>query len=275
MQIVFLNGKFLKAEQARVSILDPGFLYGFGLFETMRSYHQRIIYFDEHLERIRNSCKIMEMKFPYPPDKLKEIIKRAIKINNLSDAYVRLTLWKAQKGISTLVTVKKYRPYPLDKYKKGLRARISGLKQNEDSPLAQLKTSNYLLYRLAHLEAKNKGFDEAVILNQRGYIAETSRANIFLVKDKALFTPSLECGCLDGITRRVILDLAKKYRIPANEGKFSLSDLSSADEAFCTNSLFGLMPLASLERKKLAKGPGQYELTRFFSRKYQRLLSGK
>lgn len=275
MQIVFLNGKFLKAEQAKVSTLDAGFLYGFGLFETMRSYHCHIVYLDLHLERIRNSCKLMDMKFPYPLNKLKAGIERTVEINNFPDAYVRLSLWKAQRGTDTLILVKKYRPYPAHKYKNGFRACVSRFRQNEDSFLARLKTSNYLLYRLAYLEAKNKGFDEAIILNSRGYIAETSRANIFLVKDKALFTPSLECGCLDGITRRLILNLAKKYRIPVNEGNFTLSDLFNADEVFFTNSLMGIMPLASLERKRLKQRPGQYRLTGFFGKKYKSLLSGK
>lgn len=273
-EILFLNGKFLSPNEAKISILEPGFLYGWGLFETMRSYNNHIVYFDAHLKRIKKSCALIGIEFPYSLDRLKEVIQKTIKINGFSDAYVRLTLWKSEKGADILVMVKKYQPHPLKKYKNGFRACISRFKQNENSFLAQLKTTNYLFYQLAYLEAKKKGLDEGVILNNRGYIAEGSRTNIFLVKSKVLFTPRLECGCLNGITRKVVFDLAKKYDIKVYEGNFTLSDLYGADEAFFTNSLIGIMPLTSIERHKLSKGTSQYKLTRFFMEKYKSLLLG-
>lgn len=270
-KIIFLNGKFVLQEEVKVSVLTPGFLYGWGLFETMRSYHNKIVYFNQHLVRIKNSCRLMDMKFPYPLAKLKEIIKKTVKINDFKDAYVRLTLWKSDPGTDTLITVRKYQPYSYRKYRQGLRACIYPFRQNENSFFVRLKTTNYLLYRFAYLEAEDKGFDEAIILNNRGYIAEGSHSNIFLVKDKEIFTPALECGCLDGITRRVIFDLAKKHNIRIYEGNLSIRDLSTADEAFLTNSLMGIMPLASLERKTIGKNKCK-KLTRFFIEKYHCLL---
>lgn len=269
--IVFLNGRFIPQEEARLPILTPGFLYGWGLFETMRSYNNNIVYFDRHLERIKQSCGLVDIGFPYPLHRLKEIIQETIKINGFPDASVRLALWKTQKRADILVVVKKYRPYPLKKYKNGFRACVSSFKQNENSFLARLKTSNYLFYQLAYLEAKKKGVDEAIILNNRGYIAEGSRTNVFLVKDKELFTPGLECGCLDGITRQVVWDLAKKYRISISAGNFTLFDLYAADEAFFTNSLIGIMPLTYLERNPIAKG-SVGKITKFFMKKYSFLL---
>ena len=269
---IFLNGRFIFQEEARLPIFTPGFLYGWGLFETMRSYKKHIVYFSRHLERIEKSCGLINIAFPYPLERLKEIIQEAIKINGFPDASVRLTLWRAKKGTDTLVIVKKYRPYPTKKYKKGFRACISRLKQNENSFLAHLKTSSYLFYQLAYLEAKNKELDEAIILNNRGYITEGSRTNIFLIKDRELFTPALECGCLDGITRQVVWDLAKKYRIPVSTGNFTLSDLYAADEAFFTNSLIGIMPLTYLERNPITRG-GIGKITKFFMQKYNLLLT--
>jgi branched-subunit amino acid aminotransferase/4-amino-4-deoxychorismate lyase len=269
---VFLNGKFIPQEEAKLAVSTPGLLYGWGLFETMRAYNNRIVYFDAHLERIKHSCKLIYITFPYSIDKLKNIIQRTVKINGFADAQVRLTLWKSEAGIDILVSVKKYQPYSSQKYKEGFRARVSSFRQSENSHLARLKTTNYLLYRLAYLEAEEKGFDEAIILNNRGYIAEGSRANIFLVKDRALWTPALECSCLDGITRKAVLDLARKYNIQAYEGNLTLYDLDKAEEAFLTNSLFGIMPLGSVERHGIGKSTGQYKLTRFFMGKYRSLL---
>jgi branched-subunit amino acid aminotransferase/4-amino-4-deoxychorismate lyase len=203
--------------------------------------------------------------------KVKDIIQRIVKINGIKDAYVRLTLWKSERGADTLIIAKKYQPYSSQEYKKGFRACISPFRQNEDSFLAQLKTTNYLLYRLAYTKAREKGFDEAIILNHKGYIAETSRSNLFFIKDKELFTPSLECSCLNGITRRVVFDLAKKYNIKAYEGNFSMPDLYASDEAFLTNSLVGIMPLVSVEERRIGLGRSRYKLTRFFIERYKSL----
>lgn len=270
-EIVFLNGKFLSKEEAKVSISTPGFLYGWGLFETMRSYNNKIVYLEEHLIRIKDSAKLIKIKFNYSLTKLKPIIKQAVKLSGFKDVYVRLNLCKADSGTDTLVMARKYQPYPKAKYKQGFRAAISPFRQNEDSLLAQLKTMNYLSYQLSYLQAQDKNFDESIILNSRGIISEASRSNIFFIQDKQLFTPALECGCLSGITRKVIFDLAKKYHIPVNEGKFRLDDLYNSDEAFLTNSLMGVMPLASIENRIIGKGEAG-RLTRFFIKKYSHFL---
>jgi len=271
-EIVFLNGKFIPQGQARVSVLTPGFLYGWGLFESMRAYNNRIIYLDVHLARLKESAKLLGIKYPYAAEELKGIIRNAIKINGFKDAYVRLTLWKSDKGADILVMVKKYKPYPPRKFTEGFDTCISSFRQKESSFLTQLKTINYLFYRLACKQANEKGFDEAVILNHRGYIAEATRSNLFFIKDKELFTPSLKCGCLDGITRRVVFDLAKIYNIKVFEGNFSISDLYSSDEAFLTNSLMGIMPLASVEERRIGPDINRNNITRFFIEKYKSLL---
>lgn len=257
-------------DEAQLPLITPGFLYGWGLFETMRSYNNKIVYLNEHLARIKNSSKLIKMTFPYSQARLKKIIKETVKINNFKDAYVRLTLWvKSNNLTDTSIIVRRYKPFSAKKYKRGFSCSISLLRLCEDSFLAGLKTTNYLLYQLSYLEAKNKGFDEAIILNNRGYICEGSRSNIFFVKDNEIFTPALECGCLDGITRQVIFDMAKKYNIKIEEGRFTLGNLYEADEAFLTNSLMGVMPLESIE-KQLIDGPSK--ITKFFMKKHELLL---
>ncbi len=267
-EIIFLNGKFMPVKEASLSILTPGFLYGWGVFETMRACNNKIVYFAGHLKRIKESAKLLDIKCPYLESRMKVIIQKTIKLNSFKDAYVRLTLWKNKKGADALVVVKKYEPYPASKYKEGFRALVSSLRQNEASLIAQLKTTNYLLYRLAYKQAIEKGFDEALILNHKGYITEGARSNLFFARDKELFTPSLKCGCLDGITRKAAFDLAKRYKIKVFEGNFTVEDLINSDEAFLTNSLMGIMPLASVESRRIGRG----ELTGLFMKGYASLL---
>lgn len=270
---IFLNGKFVLEEGAKISALPGGYLYGWGIFETMRSYNNKIVYLEQHLSRIKKSCKLINMRFPYNINKLKEVIKRTVKINGFSDAYVRLTLRKSKAGTEASVITKVYQPPPSKKYKDGFRACISMLKQNEGSLLSRIKTENRLLYQLSYLKAREKGFDESIILNSRGYITEASRSNLFFIKKDEIFTPNLECGCLEGVTRKVIFDFAKKYGIPLEEGNFTLSNLYDATEAFLTNSLMGIMPLASIEKSRIGKG--RNKLTRFFMERYKYLLRGE
>ena len=152
-----------------------------------------------------------------------------------------------------------------------MRLAVSPLRQNEDSFLCRIKTANRLLYELTYIQAKKKGFDGSVILNSSGYIAEGTRSNIFFVKDDALFTPSLSCGCLDGVTRRVVFSLAKKYKIQVYEGNFILRDLLEAEEAFLTNSLVGIMPVASVDNKSIGKAKCR-KLTESLIKRYNCLL---
>ncbi|MDD5165959.1 MAG: aminotransferase class IV [Candidatus Omnitrophica bacterium] len=269
-ETIFFNGKFLR-EEARAAETSVASLYALGLFETMRSCNNKIVYLDQHIERIKSSAKLIGIKLIYSPDKLKKIIRETVSLNSVKDARVKLTLWRAGNKSGILVTIEGYRPYPLKKYNTGFSAGISRFRQGENSLLARIKTTSRILYRLSLEEAIRKGFDEALILNNHGFIAEATRSNVFLVKSGDLFTPSLACGCLDGITRRAVLDLARRNNIKAYEGKFTPLDLYAADEVFLTGSLMGLMPVSSLERKKI----GQVKcnsLTKFLIRKYSCLL---
>lgn len=272
-EVIFLDGKPITNKEAKISVSEPGFLYGWGLFETMRAYRGRIVYLSEHLKRLKSSSRLIRLECLYPSVKLKKMIDDAIALGNFKDAYVKLSLWKSEKDARVLIVARRYQPYPFLKYRRGFQAVISRFRQNEDSLLARIKTTNRLLYELSFREAKEKGFDEAVILNNRGYIAEASRSNIFLVKDNNLFTPALENGCLDGVTRKAIFDLAKRYKIKIYEGNLTVQDLYGVGAAFLTNSLMGVMPLVSVEAHPIADGAVD-KLTRFFIKKYTLLLNG-
>lgn len=268
---VFLNGEYILRDNAGVSMLEPGYISGFGLFETMRSYHGKIIYLMAHLERINKSCRMLQIKFPYSPQKMERIIRHTVRINGFKDAYVRLTVWKKEKGSDLLVVTNEYKPYSARIYARGFRASIGWIRHDAPEALRGLKTINRIIYELNFRQAKEKGFDEALLLDSRGFISEGARSNLFFVKDNVLFTPALECGCLEGITRMVIFDLARKINLNVYEGKFTAADLSCSDEAFLTNSLMGIMPLAGLEKTAIGNNRCR-RLTRIFTQKYNYLL---
>lgn len=264
-ETIFLNGKFVDPKEANISVLNPGFLLGYGLFETMRLYHNKIIYFGRHIERIRKSSDLLGIPMPYTIGKIKAIINEIVKLNWFCDNYVKLTLWKSDGRAGILVISREYSPYPAKKYQVGFRVCVSKFRQAENSFLSGIKTTSRVMLELAYAFAKEKKFDEALILNGRGYIAEASRSNIFFVKGNELFTPSLACGCLKGITRQAVFDLAGQCNIIVNEGEFTLDDLYNADEAFLTNSLIGIMPLVSVGKIAISRAG---RITRLFIAKY-------
>ncbi|MFA5156531.1 MAG: aminotransferase class IV [Candidatus Omnitrophota bacterium] len=243
----------------------------FGIFETMRSRNKKIIYFNRHLERMRKSAKALGLSIPYSSAEIKRLIAEAVKQCRAKDVRLRLVLC-AGKGKSRLtVSAKKYQPPAPEKYKRGYSVCISDLRQAENSFLARLKLVSRIPYELSYRQAKDKNFDEAIILNNRGYICEASRSNIFFIKGSTLFTPSLECSCLPGISRRVVFDIAAKNKIPVYEGKFTIADLANADAAFLTNSLIGVMPLTKIENKPINKRR-PHPLIRLFMHRYASLV---
>lgn len=269
-EVISLNGEFIS--QRKFKMLQPleRLLTGPGLFETMRSYKGKIVYLNEHLKRLRVSCKLIGIRPAYPRYKLKEIIRESVEKAGGADCRIRVVLAKTTAGTDTLIAVKKYAPPARKKYLQGFSACISRHRQDEASFLSGIKTTERLLHEQSLQEAQNNGFDEAVILNSKGYLAEASRSNIFFVKEETLFTPGPSSGCLAGITRQAVFDLADKYGVKVSSGKFTLRDLESAEEAFLTNSLIGIMPLTKIGNKRI--GRGKNILTRFFMDKYKRLL---
>ncbi len=269
-ETVFLNGKFISTQEARVSALSPGFLYGWGLFETMRSYDRNIVYLGRHLERLKKSAKLLGLVSPYSLSRIKSLAAVTVKRCGAKDVYLRITLWGSASGTGCMIIAKEYLPPKPEKYKRGLSACISPLRQAQDHFFARIKTSSRILYELSYRLAKNNNFDEALILNNRGYICEASRSNIFFIKSGSLFTPALKCGCLPGITRRVVFDIARRCVIPVEEGNFTAEDLLKSEGAFFTNSLIGIMPLSKLDNRPI-NNCRVHRLTRLLIQQYARL----
>lgn len=278
-EIVYLNGSLIPRSQARISALDYGFLYGFGLFETMRAYGGQVFRLDSHLNRLARSAEILGL--PIQALDLKAAVMDTIHANKLSDARVRITISIGEGGMvpdpsactqpTVLILAGHYKPYPKQVYEKGFRAVVSSIRRNSQSPLSRLKSANYLENMLAKQEARAAGVDEAICLNEKGLLAEASMSNIFLVNDGILRTPGEESGILPGITREVVLELASQLGINTFEQDIRLDELFQTQEAFLTNSLMEIMPLTEIDGKPVGSGEAE-SVTRRLMAEYKKLV---
>jgi branched-chain amino acid aminotransferase len=268
---VFINGKFVRPAQAVFTALEPELFSGWGVFETMRAAGNTVVFLPLHIKRIFAAARRLKIAAPYTSSYLSRVIARAVFINGCKDAVVRLSFYSSSAAVHTVVTVKPYTAYTRRQYGRGFRGCVSSFRQDERCPFAQVKTTGRLLFQLAYREARKSSYDEALILNNRGYAAEGSRSNIFMVKNKSIMTPAVSCGCLPGITRAVVIGLAGKQGYKIIEGSFSPALVRSADEAFLTNSLMGIMPLVSLDGRPIGGGiPGS--ITKGLMERYAALL---
>ena len=272
-EIIYLNGRLVPRFEAKLSPFDHGFLYGYGLFETMRAYNGHIFRLDSHLTRLRCSAESIGLTHSIlTTEEGKQSLKAAcmatLEANELKDARLRLTV-SAGEGDMTpdpgtcssptiLITAQNLVPLPLEKYETGFKAVVSFLRRNSQSPLSRLKSTCYMENVLARTAARAAGYDEAIFLNEQGYLAEGSSTNIFLVSNGELITPCFESGVLPGITRDAVLEIARTSNIKATERWVELNELIEAEEAFLTNSILELMPLTWFEGKPIGTGkPGQ------------------
>jgi len=230
----FVNGRFVPEAQASVSIFDRGFLYGEGVFETMRVYGGRMFRAAEHMERLFAGLQTLGIESVFSPEELRAVCRSLAEMNGVPDGAARVYRTRD----STVATV---RSHPLAP--RNLTAIVSTVRL--DSHLSRHKTANRLPYILAQQEAATEGADEAVLVNSAGRVVEFTTSNLFVVKDGCLFTPSLEDGPLPGITRRAVLTLAADLQIPVSETGFGPEFLETADEVFATNSLIEIAPVTN------------------------------
>ncbi|GAI05014.1 unnamed protein product, partial [marine sediment metagenome] len=228
-EIVYLNGSLIPRSQARVSVFDHGFLYGYGLFETMRAYHGTIFLLERHLKRLLNSAAVIGLSPELAEIDLGKACTDTLRANGLQDARLRLTVSRGEAGSfpgsgtsvapTVLVTARGYQALPAQIYNKGFRVGVSSFRRYSQSLLSRLKSANYLLNVLARREAEAAGLDESLLLNERGFITEGSISNVFFVAHSGLVTPPVESGILPGITRKVVMELADAMGINVTEGE--------------------------------------------------------
>lgn len=261
---LFVNGKVVGKAKAKLSVFDRGFLYGDGLFETMRSYGGKVFRLDRHLERLCVSAKIINLKIPLARAELKKAVYRLLRVNKLKNAYIRLAVSRGEgrvgldattaKSSNIVIIAKPFFPYPKRYYELGLKVAVSCVTRNEGSVLSRVKSLNYLNNIMARIEVQKQGFDDAILLNNKGNVACGAVSNIFLIKKNTLLTPSVQSGILPGITRETIIRLAPKAGLKVREGGIGLSTLLGAEEAFFTNTLMEVMPVVSINKKRIGNG---------------------
>jgi branched-chain amino acid aminotransferase len=261
-QIVYLNGSLIPRSRAKISPFDFGFLYGYALFESMRAYSGRVFRLNRHLERLARSAEILGINLPEVD--LQKAIYDTLEANGLINARIRLTVslgqGEATPDLSTcenptvFITANTYTQLPEAAYKKGFRSVVLQIRRNSASPLSQVKSANYLDMMLARTQANNAGADEALLLNEQGYVAESSTSNVFIVSKGRIITPSIDSGILPGITRDVILELASSLRVEAEQRSVELNELYACQEAFLTNSVIEIMPLVEADGRRIGSG---------------------
>ncbi len=263
--MAWINGRFIDEAKAKISIFDRGFMYGDGIFETMRSYAGVVFKIDRHLKRFFDGLRIARIKPSYATKGyLKGIIYEILRKNRLKSAYIRLSMTRGEGRFqlessnrfkpNIVLVAKEFGEYPDWMYSNGISAKVVGLRQNEGSALAGIKSLNFLNNILSRLEAKEGGFDDAILLNTKGHVAEGVTANIFIVKGDRLSTPSLESGALPGITRGVVIETARRLGINVKEAIIRRRELRDADEVFFTNSLVEVLPVVKIDSRKIGKG---------------------
>ncbi len=261
-KVVYLNGEIIEPGRARVSVFDHGFLYGFGLFETMRAYAGRVFRLEEHLNRLAKSAELLGL--PVYAKEMGNAVRDTLEANGLREARVRITVSAGEGKIppepgekrkpTLLVTAEYYQPPAEETYRKGFHAVTSTIRRNSQSPLSCLKSANYLESLLSREQARSRGVQEAILLNEKGFLAEASMSNIFLVSDNTLVTPDDYSGILPGITRDTVVELAEEMGIDVRTECVPLDELLGADEVFLTNSLIEVMPLTRIEEKTIGGG---------------------
>jgi branched-chain amino acid aminotransferase len=279
--LVYIDGKFVPEEEARVSVFDRGFLYGDGLFETMRSYHGQAFRIDDHLERLYRSSRELKIPLKFERKDLKEAVGKLLKKNKLSEAYLRLTLTRGfHRGSlsfdtgsqpTLIITARKLDPYPPSYYQKGIRVIIAGIRQNPFSPLSNHKSLSYLAYLMAREEARGRKASEAILLNTTGEITEGATSNIFLIINGEVFTPPEKAPLLPGITRKVVIEILPRLNLSCRICSIPEQKLKEAEEVFITNSLMEVMPVTSVDDRKVGDGtPGP--ITNSIARAYRELV---
>jgi D-amino acid aminotransferase len=258
---VFLNDKLVDIDKATISVSDSGFLYGAGLFETMRSHNGVVFALTDHLDRLFASADVLSISNPYEREYIAEAINKVLVANKLTDARLRLTLTNGpmaeseeQRKSTLLITATKFQSYPPEYYKKGVMVVLCPFKQNPIDPASGRKTTSYFSRMIALNLAHQKRAAEAIWFTLDNRLAEGCVSNVFLVKDSVLYTPPINTPVLPGVARKTVCMLAPQNSIKLTEKDLTIDDLLGADEIFLTNVIMQVMPIMKVENHTVGDG---------------------
>lgn len=265
---VSINGVLTDPNKATISIFDHGFLFGDSVYEVVRTIHGRIFAFEPHIDRLFASAAQIGLEIPWSKEKLRQDVVELLSKSKLqSEAYVRLILTRGVGELNIdpsscqtpqMILIAKPLPrLPESAYTEGIVLSLVNTKRNsKHATNPGIKSGNYLNNVLALMEARKNKALEAVMLNENGFITECSTSNVFMVKDSKILTPSLDCGLLAGVTRKLILKRARAEGLPVEEGFFKPEDLLAADEAFITSTTRDVVPVSDIDERSLGEVPG-------------------
>jgi branched-chain amino acid aminotransferase len=265
---IYIDGKYYGEKNAKVSVFDHGLLYGDGIFEGIRAYNGRVFQLKEHIDRLFYSAKAILLTLPLTHEQFMKATVETCRRNQIRDGYIRLVV---TRGVGTLglnpnrcsnpsviIIADKIQLYPKEYYQKGLTiVTVPTTRNLQNAVNPAIKSLNYLNNILAKIEANNAGCEEAIMLNSEGYVAECTGDNIFIVKEGQLLTPPLSAGALYGITRAVVIKLAREMGLEVGETNLTRYDIFNANECFVTGSGAELVPVVKVDGRVIGAGkPG-------------------
>lgn len=260
-------------------VLDRGLLFGDGIFETFRFHQQNIPFLNIHLQRLLEGLKQLDIKLDYPIENITEWIKNSIhtskKDNGIAKIVITRGSWDGQfipKKSMCHIMLYTYENTPILDFKEKplINLTISSIPKNQYSPIVHIKTLNYLENILARKKALSENFDDCLFLNLDHKISETTTSNIFWVKEQSLYTPELNAGILPGVTRKLILKIAKELNIKIHEGSYGIEAIKEADEIFTTNVKTGIQPVQKIDN--IWQAQGTFYLTKTLHKEYWKIF---
>ena len=262
---IYIDGKLCDKADAKISVFDHGLLYGDGVFEGIRFYNGRVFKLKEHIDRLFDSSKAIQLTVPLSHEEMTEAVLETIRANELQDGYVRLLITRGVGSLglnpflcetaSVIIIASKIALYDEEKYKQGLTLVTCSTRRPPPAALSpSVKSLNYLNNIMAKIEAINAGAEEGVMLNEQGFVAECTGDNIFVVKNGKVYTPPVSAGSLNGITRQVVMEIARNEGFVMIEQDMSRYDLYTADEFFVSGTAAEVVPVAKYDGRIIGKG---------------------
>ena len=264
--LVYIDGEYHPKSEAKVSVFDHGLLYGDGVFEGIRSYGGVVFKLKEHIDRLYRSARAIMLEIPLTQQEMTEAVLKTLRKNELGDAYIRLLVTrgvgdlgldprKCPRPSVIIITVPLLQLYDEEKRRRGMSMIVAWVRRDSvDATTHEIKSLNYMNSILAKIEATNAGADEALILDQRGFISEATGENIFVARGGRLITPPASSGPLPGITAGVVKELAEKTGYSVTERGITVAELYAADEAFLTGTAAEIMPIREVNKRKIGTG---------------------
>ncbi|MFQ5449910.1 MAG: aminotransferase class IV [Nitrospinaceae bacterium] len=269
-------------EDPRISVFDHGFLFGDSVYEVVSTRKNKPCFLDKHLKRLNHSAEALSLNIPFGADRFREELAKTLQASGNGESYIRIVVTRGVgdididpstcKNPNVLIYVTEMRDYPREYYENGIHIALVSIKRNPREALNPgIKTGNYLNNVLAKMEANKLGAKDALMLSPWGYLTECTTSNIFFVQGDRVMTPSVDCGILPGITREILIPLARENGILVEEGEWPAEALEKADEIFITGTLKKVMPVTQLDGRTIGNGkPGR--ITQKIMRLYESVL---